>query len=127
MAMLQLVPDELPQEHEDLFPDFWLLYPRKQAKKDARLAWDRIPYTRHVEILTALVEWRRVWIARGEMEFVPYPATWLNGERWEDELPQTNRPTAAAHVRFERSEPPAKGEMPEHVRTYLAKLKAQKR
>lgn len=24
-----------------------------------------------------------------DIQFIPYPTTWLNGERWEDELSQT--------------------------------------
>jgi hypothetical protein len=71
--------------------------------------------------LVALVKWRKVW-AKKELEFVPHASTWLNGARWEDELPVDAVSTYAAHA-------PAKivdgvrGEMPEEVRLLLAKLK----
>jgi hypothetical protein len=74
------------------FDAFWLVYPRHQAKKDARKAWDRLcPSPALVqEMLTALAwqiaspEWSK---QRGQ--FVPLPASWLRGERWTDEAPET--------------------------------------
>lgn len=107
---------ELPQD----FEAFWTLYPRRIAKKDARRAWDKLSYDEQMHALEGLVAWRRVWLARGDLEFVPHPATWLAGERWEDELPATIL-TSAAHVpvngkRYER------GEMPEAVKAALRKL-----
>src|SRR3990172_10745607 len=71
----------------DTFSDFWILYPRHVAKKDALKAWLKIDPGSHAEILTSLASWRGVWLARGEPQYIPYPASWLNGERWEGELP----------------------------------------
>jgi hypothetical protein len=92
--------DASPAPTPITFEDFWALYPRKMAKADARKAWAKLPPQLYAEVLTALAGWRRVWLERGELQFVPYPATWLNGERWTDELPTpvAAKPLCAAHV-----------------------------
>ncbi len=107
------------------FDDFWLLYPRRVAKLDARKAWARLSSVQCVECLTALVAWRRLWMARGELEFVPHAATWLRGERWEDELP-TPVASTSTHQSHQTANLPslnARTAMPDHVRDLLAKLR----
>lgn len=74
---------------DDGFDDFWLNYPRKVAKQDALKAWRRIkapPDLRSV-ILASLHKHKQSqeWQKDGG-QFVPHPATWLNGRRWEDEV-----------------------------------------
>ena len=70
------------------FDEFWAAYPRKAAKQVARSAWDRIAPDDALrrEILDALGKQKLCdqWI-RESGRFIPYPATWLNGGRWEDE------------------------------------------
>lgn len=108
------------------FSDFWAMYPRRVAKKDARKAWDKITPKLHNQILTALFEWSRIWKDRGEIEYIPYPASWLNGERWEDEYPPHHRPyTARQHVQ-EQSKPTDERErklIPAHVLAALKKIR----
>lgn len=77
--------------------------------------------------LVALVDWRRVWAARGDSQFTPHAATWLNGERWTDEIPEEFK-QRAAHVSHVIAKPPESGKrepMPEHVRQAIAKLRAR--
>ena len=108
------------------FSDFWGMYPRRVAKKDARKAWDKISPKLHTQIITALFEWSRIWKDRGEIEYIPYPASWLNGERWEDEYPPHHRPyTARQHVQ-EQSKPTDERErklIPAHVLAALKKIR----
>lgn len=69
------------------FEEFWKLYPKKVAKGDARKAWQQVAKIRPplstllkaVVVAKACEQWRRDGGA-----FIPYPATWLRGERWED-------------------------------------------
>ena len=78
----------------DLMTDFnlfWQSYPRRTAKGDARKAWLKLhPSPALVqEILEALV-WQRQqpdWL-RDNGTYIPYPASWLRAERWEDEAPR---------------------------------------
>lgn len=69
------------------FSAFWAAYPRKDGKKDALKAWNRLaPGAGELEeILSALGRQRASpqWTKEGG-QFIPLPATWLNGRRWED-------------------------------------------
>lgn len=67
---------------QDSFLEFWKAYPKKQAKVAAEAAWKKID---GVSLLpTILKDLRRRWSKR-EKEFIPMPATYLRGRRWEDE------------------------------------------
>ena len=73
------------------FESFWQMYPNKKAKTNARKAWDKLKvdgslYTEIMKGLT-LHKKSRDWI-KDEGQFIPHPATWLNGRRWEDEVEQ---------------------------------------
>lgn len=70
------------------FDEFWLLYPRKVAKGHARRAHSSaLKKAPHATIQAGLTRFLGDLAARGtSMQYVPYPATWINGERWADEL-----------------------------------------
>lgn len=128
MSALQLVADNNEvQEQTDSLPtflDFWLLYPRRVAKKDAARAWMKLTPEQQIEAVTAMVEWRRIWQTK-DVEYLPHPATWLNGERWEDEVPQEYRQTSAAHSDAKLPQVAARTAMPDHVKKLLAKLRGK--
>lgn len=71
------------------FAQFWSAYPRKAAKADAQKAWSKL--TPSPGLLSAILSAVRRnaqsadWQKEGG-RFIPYPATWLNGHRWEDAL-----------------------------------------
>lgn len=73
---------------EELFEQFWKAYPCKKAKEKARRAWNRLRPGEDLfrSMMHALEMDKRspAW-QKEEGRFVPYPATWLNGRRWEDE------------------------------------------
>lgn len=77
------------------FDMFWGEYPKKKAKQDAKKAWDKIaPDDELFKIIMAALNRQRQsgdWTKDGG-KFIPYPATWLNGRRWEDEPEQTSHP-----------------------------------
>lgn len=71
------------------FDQFWKLYPNKKGRKEAIKAWSRLrpdDRLRHT-LITALGKHRlsRDWTKDGG-QFIPMASTWLNGERWEDDL-----------------------------------------
>ena len=70
------------------FDRFWGAYPRHQGKEAARKAWAKIrPDDALLAEMLAALERQRAsdqWRRDGG-QFIPYPATWLNGRRWEDE------------------------------------------
>lgn len=73
------------------FERFWSLYPRKVSKADAKKAWAKIKVTADLFDLMAasLAAWTvsTDWTKDGG-QYIPHAATWLNGKRWEDELPK---------------------------------------
>jgi hypothetical protein len=70
-----------------MFDEFWSLYPRKIAKAVARKAWQRLSAEQQLMAAKAIDAHCQYWSAKEtELEFIPHPATWLNQERWEDEL-----------------------------------------
>lgn len=64
------------------FDQWWAIYPLKRAKGAARRAWPAAVKKSSVAELLEAVK-RTKWPA--ESKFIPHPATWLNGERWQDE------------------------------------------
>lgn len=72
------------------FDRFWTTYPRKVAKLDAWKSWLRLdPDEKLVgRIIKALDVAKKSpeWVEKAG-KFIPYPATWLNKRRFDDELP----------------------------------------
>lgn len=87
MTRLSVVENENPDALLVTFEDFWKVWPKRLAKKDAQKAWLRVPETAHPKILRAIVAAKRTeqW-QKDDGQFIPLPASWLRGERWEDEL-----------------------------------------
>lgn len=71
------------------FESFWKLYPNKKAKQTARTAWGKLQVdgTLYTTIMRAVTLQSKTedWTKDGG-KYVPHPATWLNGRRWEDEV-----------------------------------------
>ena len=81
-------PDKRNTDILPLFDRFWGAYPRKVSKADARKAFAKLnPDTELVEDMLRALDWQKrlpEWTKDGG-QFIPYPATWLNARRWEDE------------------------------------------
>lgn len=71
------------------FAQFYGEYPKKRAKQSALKAWERLKPDDDLfaKIMQGLVRWKQSpdWL-KDDGQFIPYPATWLNGRRWEDEI-----------------------------------------
>lgn len=70
------------------FDSFWSAYPKKKAKEAAKKAWVKLkPNEALVKTIIADVEAQKRsedW-KKEKGKYIPYPATYLNGKRWEDE------------------------------------------
>lgn len=69
-----------PSENE--FQKWYSAYPRKQGVAQARKAW--VKATKHVtpsDLLDATKSYRFA----SDAQFIPLPASWLNGQRWLDQ------------------------------------------
>lgn len=73
----------------DGFDLFWSKYPRKIGKQAALKAWKRTASIRpSLDDLCAALECQKrspQWQKDGG-QYIPYPSTWLNAGRWEDEI-----------------------------------------
>jgi hypothetical protein len=78
----------------DPFDEWWKVYPLHVAKAAARKAfWVALSKFKCDTPLTAIIEATRRFaeeVSDRPRDKIPHPATWLNGERWNDE-PDANR------------------------------------
>ena len=97
------VPQKKPTDEElygELFTKFYTVYPKHKDKQDAKRAFFRVMKSGKVEfddIMTALEKQCKTWgWQKDNGQFVPYPATWLNKEKWADEIDPSefNAPTS---------------------------------
>ena len=82
------------QVYSQDFERFWAAYPRKQSKNTAMKAWSRLKKAHILPPLEELLEkieaqarspdWQK-----NAGQYIPLPATWLNGHRWLDETKTT--------------------------------------
>jgi hypothetical protein len=72
------------------FLEWYELYPKKVARKDAEKAWNKLSDQEQEEALEALPNHNKYWeLKNTDKEYIPYPASWLNGFRFQDELDLT--------------------------------------
>ena len=75
--------------NEPGFMKFWGTYPKKMGKLAAIRVWNRLKpcddlvavMLRAINVAKQTDQWRN-----HSGRFIPYPATWLNGGRWEDQV-----------------------------------------
>ena len=85
----QIIPPIVPQrdDGDELFLRFWQAYPKKVAKDAARKAFAKRKPSEALlaTMLAAIFAQKRVdsW-TRENGRYIPNPASWLNGGRWED-------------------------------------------
>lgn len=73
---------------ESKFDEFWSHYPKRMAKQHARQAFERACKKAPADaIIEAVKQFAMFLEVQGtEKKYIPLATTWLNGERWEDEL-----------------------------------------
>lgn len=89
--VLDIDKKENKKEKESSFDRFWSAYPRKVGKGEARKAFAKIKGV-PVDTMIQAVEKQKQstqWQRDGG-QYIPHPATWLNQERWEDEVTTAN-------------------------------------
>ena len=70
------------------FAQFWAAYPKRKDKEKAQKAFAKInPSQELLQVMLTAIEKSKStddW-KKDNGQYIPYPATWLNGKRWEDE------------------------------------------
>jgi len=77
--------NQIDKEYIDRFDDFWKHYPRKVSKPNALKAWLKVkPDDELTKTIISAISKQN--LSGKEEQFIPHPASWLNGKRWEDEV-----------------------------------------
>ena len=78
---------EVLDQKEMWFESFWEIYPKHQDKKKAKQKFLKLCTNEkeYKAIMDGLRNVLPVW-AKKDTKYIPMPTTWLNGERWNDEV-----------------------------------------
>ena len=83
------------RKNDEGFARFWSAYPRKQDKVKARKAFNELkPDDTLLDTMLSAIERQKQspqWTRDGG-QFIPLAATWLHGQRWEDEGIECGKP-----------------------------------
>ena len=71
---------------DDMFDDFWKMYPKKEAKVKAQQAWRKLSKTKKQKAINDI----RHRFDGTDRRYIPLPASYINAERWEDEQQNKN-------------------------------------
>lgn len=98
----------LEPESDPRFMEFWSRYPRKVNRPAAYKAWRKKGCGNGLfkEVMAGLEKYiDGPWIDR-DQQFIPHAASWLNGERWNDEMKACGLPiTDCSSCRYNQGEP----------------------
>lgn len=108
---------------EKLFSMFWESYPRHENKPAAKKAFERLkPDEDLLQIMLTAIERQKgsaQWQEDGG-HYIPHPATWLNGRRWEDELQVSTKGRAVPAQQYGQRD--YSGEQEEAVQRMLSMM-----
>ncbi len=99
----QPLPDNKPDINTDTnitlahFDDFWACYPKKKSKESARKAFMKLIRNKSAPTIERLIESVKEHMKTPDWEkqdgqFIPYPATYLNGGMYDDEITKPLNP-----------------------------------
>lgn len=100
--------NETSFDKEKAFIEFWNLYPKKVNKKKAKDKFCKV--CKNLEIFNKLMNGLTIQIESKDWlkdngQFIPHPFTWLNGERWEDEIPKSEINKTVTYEEMRESDP----------------------
>lgn len=79
------------------FIDFWNLYDKKRGSRSScEKKWNRLKDSEREEIMETLPNFKK---SVSDIQFLPYPETYLNGRRWEDVIEQREPKRATGQFR----------------------------
>ncbi|NRQ15576.1 hypothetical protein [Ensifer sesbaniae] len=95
----------------DGFSEFWSAWPRKHGKKAAEAEWRKIGADLRATVINAAGVWADHYAKHGvEKKWIPEPANWLKGERWDEDLPLIHGDAKGAAIAKAKANAPAKKE-----------------
>ncbi len=87
--VLELIHENTRVSVPSAFDMFWACYPRKAGKPEAAISFKAaLKRSTRCTIADGLERWLQHWAdERTRTHFIPYPATWLNHDLFNDSLP----------------------------------------
>lgn len=93
----------------DGFDEFWKVWPRKHGKKAAERAWNKTAAELRVNIIEKACIWAGHYSEHGvDKKWIPEPANWLDGERWDEDLPIVHGDAKGAAIAKAKANAPAR-------------------
>ena len=83
------------EQNNELFDKFWEAYPKKRDKQTSRKAFTKLNVDDKLfnKMMASLSQAKNSYDwQKNNGQYIPYPSTWLNGRRWEDELATVSQP-----------------------------------
>jgi hypothetical protein len=105
-----------PKGDDSDFQAFWEAVPKKAGKGNAVKAYNAALRKADPQVILSAMVAYGASVAGKDPQFIAHPATWLNGERWLDELPQ---PQAARSWRDKPPEDWTDKDRTDHLRAVL--------
>lgn len=95
---INTVTKKIATTNDPSFEVFWKAYPRKTNKGFARTVFNKLKPTEELlkKMLSTLDKQIPLWT---DPKYIPHPSTWLNGERWLDEIEAPKSPEQLAKDR----------------------------
>lgn len=70
------------------FEEYWKCWPRKHGIKKARAEWKKLDTAQQASAIAAAYVWAGHYDKHSiDKKWIPEPANWLAGERWDEDLP----------------------------------------
>jgi hypothetical protein len=93
------------------FSSFWAVWPRKHGKKKCEAEWKRIDASLRGTVIAVAGAWAAHYTAHGvDKKWIPEPANWLKGERWDEDLPLIHIDAKGAAIAKAKANAPSKPE-----------------
>lgn len=83
------------KQNNELFDKFWEAYPKKRDKQSSKKAFTKLNVDVKLfdKMMASLSQAKSSYDwQKNNGQYIPYPSTWLNGRRWEDELSNVSQP-----------------------------------
>ena len=94
----QVISKQVSLIYNGHFDLAWSAYPRKQGKGNARSSWVKACEKIQENDLLLKLEAYSKSVEQKDKKFIPHMATWLNQERWDDELGVGEQQTSSEYL-----------------------------
>lgn len=95
---------EVTEKISQMFEVFWKAYPRHKDKQYAKNAFAKLKPTDELleKMLVAIEAQKKTkeW-QKDKGQYIPYPSSWLNAQRWEDEIGEEEVPKTLEEIMAE--------------------------